>query len=209
MKIFFKRNNVRSQQLRQVSNRLKYDFTENYDGGLEHLLGDFKLFKKGRSKRIRNLMYQTDDFRDIEKRIFDYTYVTGDSKSKKYHNQTVFFVKSKEMNLPELILRPENFLDKLRNLLGFKDINFETHPDFSANYYLKGDDEDWIRAIFNQNILTFFTKHGNWTVEAINYFVIVYQYNNLVPPFQLEKKYMPKAEGIVNMMQKASKKLDV
>ena len=184
---------------------MKFDFNEQYDGGLEHLLGDFKLFKKGRSKRIRNLMYKSDDFRDIEKRIFDYTYVTGDSKSKKYHNQTVFFVKSKLMNLPEMILRPENILDKIKTLFGFKDINFESHPEFSAYYHLKGKDEEWIRAIFNKNVLNFFTAQGNWTVEALNYFVIIYQHNNLVPPFHLERKYLPKADQIIELLHEASK----
>ncbi len=50
----------------------------------------------------------------------------------------------------------ESFFHKIRNIIGYKDIDFDTHPNFSKNYLLNGEDENAIRNVFNEGVLYFF-----------------------------------------------------
>jgi hypothetical protein len=59
-------------------------------------------------------------------------------------------------NLPGFILRPENLFDKLGSLIGYKDINFENQPDFSARYRLTGANEEEIRRLFTDQAISFY-----------------------------------------------------
>ena len=50
-------------------------------------------------------------------------------------------------------------LIKLCEMLGLKDIDFDSHPQFSKDYLLKGADEAAVRRCFHPAVLTFFEQH--------------------------------------------------
>ena len=53
-------------------------------------------------------------------------------------------------------MRPENIFDIVGSALGFQDIDFEDHPQFSKTFVLKGNDEPAIREFFDNQLLDFF-----------------------------------------------------
>ncbi len=108
--------------------------------------------------------------------IFDYTFVTGAGKSRRRHNQTVFFVNAKDLNLPYFMMKPEHFFHKIGQYLGWaKDIDFETHPEFSDKYILQGGSEEYVRETFHDEILHFFTVEQNWSMEGMGLYLIFYK----------------------------------
>ena len=153
------------------------------------LLKDFQLFKKGHSKKIKHFLWQDDPDTGRKTRIFDYHYTVGGGNSTRIYRQTVFFLFSKELGLPDFYLKPENFFSKVSQWLGKEDINFNSHPVFSRSYFLKGEDEQLIRETFSEHILHYFTLENDWFVEGLNYFLIVYRHNKLMKPDQIQNFY--------------------
>lgn len=165
--------------------------------GEKALLSCFELFSKRRGK-IRNLCQSKSDVAEARYSIFDFKYTVAYGNTVRTFDQTVFFANSKKLGLPEFIMKPEHFGHKLGKYLGWDDINFENYPVFSDKYLLKGDDQDFIRHTFNDNVLRFFSNTSGWTVEAANYYLIFYSLDSLVPPNILHDFYRL-GTGIVDL----------
>ncbi len=178
----------RTSQLAQVAYQLDMHFQEEDHWNLHDLLRDFSLFRVGRRRQITNMLYRADPFLDTEIHIFDYYYRQGKGRSGD-HSQTVIFFHSKFLGLPKFEMRPETLLYKIGELLGFHDIDFEEYPVFSRQYRLKGEDEHYIRATLNDRTLQFFSEEKNWFLEGLNYYLVFYRRNVLVPPAMIRSFY--------------------
>lgn len=161
-------------------------FSEEDEYGLLGLLEDFQLFNAGRRQKISNILRKEDSFGDFDLRIFDFEYTRG---KKRVHRQSVFFVQSKELSLPQLLMKPESIFLKIGKLLGVQDINFEEHPEFSKSYLLQGEDEELIRNVMDERVLKFFSVEKGWYVEGIGYYLIVYKRYKLLGPRSLTRFY--------------------
>jgi len=151
--------------MRKVTKDLDMDFYEKGKYGLIDYLADFKLFSRGHSKSIKNLLISVDGEQELDIRIFDYRFVIGGGKSTTVYKQTVFYLHSPELSLPQFLLKPEHFFHKVGFFLGMKeDINFDFYPKFSKQYLLKGDQETKVRDTFNDDVLHFFTVEKNWSL---------------------------------------------
>lgn len=180
----------RSTKLRKVALAAGMDFFKTDDHGmLEHLEG-FALCSSGRRKEIKNIMVKFDPELGFDMRIFDYRYVVGGGNSTRSVKQTVFYLYSENLNLPGFLMKPETFFQQIGNFLGLsKDINFEEYPEFSKQYFLKGDAEDSIRSKFNDDLLHFFTIEKNWSLEGRNYFMLFYQKGKIQKPETIRDFY--------------------
>lgn len=197
----------RTDALSTVAFNLKMSFQEKDNWKLHHLLEDFKLFRVGGRREISNLMYRSAPMLDSEVYIFDYRFVVSTGKSAKTFNQTVFFVHSKKLGLPFFRMRPENFFHTIGSWLGIEDIDFEEFPKFSKHYYLKGDDEDYIRHVMSDEILKFFSVEKKWFLEGINYYLIFYRRDKLLSPSQI-KKFYQKGMHLFELFQDQSWQLE-
>ena len=175
----------RADQLQQVAYHLDLAYESEDECGLHTMLKDFKLFSRGRRRRITNMMYKQDGMLQLDVRIFDYRYTIRANNTARVFKQTVFFVQSKKLALPQFLMKPETFFHKIGAWLGMEDINFERYPKFSSQYLLRGDDEDYIRATFREEVLQFFTIEKNWSMEGLNYYLILYRKNHLLLPSQI------------------------
>ena len=182
------KNKTRRQQLSYVADKLGMSFSATDDYGFLELLADFQLFKKGRYKAISNILRKEDEFGEFDVRIFDYQFKKGRGRSN-IHRQTVFFVQSKKLSLPQILMKPENLFHKIGALLGMQDIDFEEFPDFSNNYLLQGEDEELIRDVMDEKVLKFFSIEKGWYLEGIGYYLVVYKKYKLLGPRQLVKFY--------------------
>jgi len=133
----------------------------------------FKLFSRGRRQKIRNLI--EGDSGDVKISIFDYNFVTGGGKSTKHHNQTIVALQSHLLNCPEFSMRPQGFFDKIGGVLGLQDIDFESHPEFSKLFVLKGPDETAIRNYFAPTVLDYFEGHAGNSLEGAGQTMFFYR----------------------------------
>lgn len=179
----------RSQEFAEIAYRIGVDFSPEDDWGLINLLSDFKLFRRGIRKSITNVLRSQDGLLQTDLRIFDYQYTISTGKTSKRFRQTVFFADSRQLGLPEFRMKPEHFLHKIGALLGFDDINFEAFPEFSRQYYLKSSDEQYLRATMHDGILRFFSVEKGWRVEGVNYYLIFYKKDVLLPPQEIKQFY--------------------
>jgi carbonic anhydrase len=59
----------------------------------------------------------------------------------------------KSVKLPTYQLTLETGIDKIAEKLGVQDLDFESHPKFSRNFLLQGEDEAAVRAFFTPELL--------------------------------------------------------
>jgi hypothetical protein len=181
-------NDGRTEQLRLTAQELGMKFSEEDDYGMIGLLRDFHLMDTGGKKEITNLMTYTSPLMEDRFHIFDYKYTISTGKSAHTYRQSVFFINSKQLAMPEMLMKPEHFFHRLGTWLGLEqDIDFEEHPDFSHNYLLQGEDEARVRRTMNQDeVIRFFTVEKDWSLESVGFFLIFYQHDRLIQPHEIK-----------------------
>lgn len=127
-------------------------------------LNKFQLFNTGRSRKMSNLI--RGDSGDVKLSIFDYQYTTGSGKNTHTTKLTVSAIESDRLACPSFSLRPENFFDRIGGMLGFQDIDFESHPKFSKLFVLKGSDSEAVRRFFKPALIEYFETVPGIVVEA-------------------------------------------
>jgi len=145
--------------------------------------GTFHLFNLGRGRTGWNLM--TGKANGAAVSLFDYKYTTGSGKSSHTWTQTVALFQGAG-SLPEFLLAPEHWWDKIGALLGHHDINFDASPDFSRHYLLKGPDEAAIRSAFGAETLGFFAQNLGWSVEVKAGALAVYRLSKRPKPEEMQ-----------------------
>jgi hypothetical protein len=137
--------------------------------GLEGL----PLLSRGRARSSTNLLSGWLD--GMEALIFDYQYTVGSGKSQRHYSQTVIALNPGK-SLPLFELRPEKIAHKIASLFGSPDIDFNSHPEFSKRYLLRGPDENALRGFFGPLLLNFFASNPEfWSVESNGRRLIVYR----------------------------------
>ncbi len=174
----------RTEALKNVAFQLGMDFQEKDEYKMIALLRDFKLFRQGGSQHIYNILSKTSGLLEEKTSLFDYRYTISTGKSAHTYHQSVFFIQSKQLSLPQMLLKPENFFHKIGAWLGMQDIDFEEYPEFSDKNLLKGEDEGRIRSTLktNEDVIRFFTVEKDWCLESIGFFMILYKEKILIDP---------------------------
>ena len=170
----------RTAATKQLAANVGFTYRENASSHLPESVWHFDLFNKGRNRRIRNLIQGTQD--TIQVSIGDYQYTTGSSKNKSTHRQTVVLIESDRLHLPGFLLAPENLFHKIGNLFGYHDIDFDSHPEFSHRYLLKGSDEASIRHVFHDGVLNFYQRYHGISTEGLGQIFIYYRQGRRVDP---------------------------
>lgn len=173
----------RKQEMQQFSADINWSYDEIGNPGIIKQLEQFKLFKFGSSRKIKNLIYRQE--LQTSYQIFDYQYEINTGKSSHVYRQSVFFGDSKLLSLPQFYQKPEDFLEKLMQFLGLDDIDFEKFPEYSDKYHLKGEFESVIRYYFSEDILTLLSNQFRLHMEGMNYYFILYQNKKVIPAAQM------------------------
>jgi len=154
----------RTETLAVVAEELGMVFSAEQDHQLLSALQAFPLFNKGRAREMKNVM--TAETEDTKLAIFEYKYTTGGGKNSQTHKFTLAFMQRATLQLPHFTVRPEGFLDRMGSAMGFQDIDFEEHPEFSRSFVLQGENETAIRAFFDKRIKDLFVGKRDALVEA-------------------------------------------
>ena len=82
------------------------------------------------------------DVNGVRFTLADYNFHRGTTKSKTKET-TLLTIQSNFLRLPPFTLMPSGWLiDSLSSTVGYRDINFDSHPQFSKQYLLRAFDED-------------------------------------------------------------------
>lgn len=128
----------RREAMARLASKLGYGFSARDGWGIPGRYGQIDLFRRGHSRRARNVINGERDGAAVK--IFDYRYTTGSGKNKSTHSRNVMIVEMPEQRFPELFIRRESFFDKVAAAVGFDDIDFESH-EFSRKFYVKSRDK--------------------------------------------------------------------
>jgi len=150
-------------ELRGISKKLGFAFRSKVGSGFVEKIKDFYAYdREGSNPEAKNIM--TGNKNGLQVSVFDFYYTIGDQKVSTRYSQSILLVESGELNLPFFILRPESFLDKIGSLFGGQDIDFDSNPDFSDHYLLRGEDENRIRQTFSPAVISYYEQnHGVYT----------------------------------------------
>src|SRR4030042_2119802 len=141
----------RSKELAEWASKRQLDFVATKDSHLDSMYPNFKCLNTGDSRYAHNIITGV-----LVGRVFlgcDYHYATGSGKNRQHYNFSLVIVKS-PLLLKQLLIRPENFLDKLAEFAGFDDIDFES-ADFNKKFYVKAPNKKWAYDIISPNMMAF------------------------------------------------------
>ena len=171
----------RSENLRKIANNLNIPFYPKGDDSLYNHLEYFYLFSDNSKSQITNMLHQED--KETELAFFDFTFEGGVSCDTEY-KQSVVYLCSPKLDLPQVVLRPEKIYHQSLDL---QDIDFSSHPKFSNDYLLQGNPEESVRNLFDNQLLGFFeSKHGLCVEGGANQ-MLFYRLNELISPNKLSQ----------------------
>ena len=170
--------------LKSSATLLGWQFSE--EAPLNYLpnLDNFALFRQGHNKQIKNLIY--GETNGVKAALFDYIYVTGSGKSRQTHYQSVVYFEPRDLNLPFFSLRPENAFHKLIAVFGYQDIDFGNHPTFSSKYLLRGTDEQAIRNVFDDALLSFYETNPGLSTDGGGNQLFIFRQGYRTPPHEAQ-----------------------
>jgi hypothetical protein len=132
----------RREGLADLADRLGFAFHPSDPFGLAERYGGFAPLARGDSRYAYNVL--TGERPPLGVFAFDFHYQTysTDSKGRRHthHHHASHLVVDHPYDLGRLLVRPEGFLDKVADALGFDDIDFES-AEFSRRYWVKAGDK--------------------------------------------------------------------
>ena len=169
-----------SDAMRTIAHGLSLKFNPEGHAELHESLKRFHLATLGPDSTMTNLMYGQRDGTDIA--IFEYEYPRGKNNTIR---QSVVWMQRRGTRMTEFSLRPEGVWNQLGGWSGHGDINFTSHPNFSRDYLLRGDDEEAIRELFTDEVLNFYESHPELITEGEGNKLLFYREAVVVNPENL------------------------
>jgi len=170
----------RTETLSGLATELNLEFHPDGNEDLERQLAEFPLMNKGRKGKLTNVCAGGTD--ELRLWILDYRFITGYGKNRRVHRQTVVAMESSLLNLPEFRMRPERMFDRVGQMLGLQDIDFDEHLQFSQQFVLQSDMAEVTREFFDTGLLDFFAARPGCSFETRSGKFIVYRPRMLVTP---------------------------
>jgi hypothetical protein len=152
-----------------MSKGLTYDGDK--DRSFDSKYSNFKCLQMGDSRYANNIMTGL-----MSGRKFlgcDFHYATGSGKSRQQHCFSLVIIKS-PIPLEPLFIRPENFMDKVAELAGFNDIDFES-AEFSKKFYVMASDKKWAYDIIHPRMMEYLLASPKYSIQFETLSIIVYR----------------------------------
>ena len=141
------------------------------------------IFNKGRSREFSNIM--TGSTAGFRTSLFDYRFVVGGGKSSQTYSQTIASFTNPGISMPEFELQPEGIMQKIGDVFVHKDIDFDSHPEFSRRLQLRSPEEGKTRELFTPTLLTFLEglePSKKWRLEGVKKTLLIYRSKKRVKP---------------------------
>ncbi|HAF95127.1 MAG: hypothetical protein A2X34_03690 [Elusimicrobia bacterium GWC2_51_8] len=185
---------LRRKALSELAASMGLLFTKN--GPESYYLEQTRLgiFNMGRARNASNLIEIRGSGPDMS--FFDYRYTTGGGKNSHTHNFTLALFDLKTPKAPTFELKPENFIYKIGELIGFKDIDIQSSQLFSDKYRLTGPNEIEILSFFSPGTVAYFEQHLGWQAQGAGRYLLVFKGEKLIKPAYYQS-FMEEAKNMV------------
>lgn len=178
----------RTAALKRLALDLGMEFEENDAMHDLALLRHFRCYRQtNRSRKVFHVLKKKHALLDHVLQVFDLRWTVSTGKSSRTFYQTMFFIRSQSLALPDFYLRPEHFLHRIGAWLGMQDIDFVEYPEFSHHNVLKGEDEDLVRQlVVKPQLAGMFRLNREWFVEGLGYYLVLYKQRRLLTPEEIK-----------------------
>jgi hypothetical protein len=175
---------------------------QGFTSGKSLDLPDHRLFCRGSSIFGKNNSYKNAiciQRNDVNWSVFDFEYTTRGGRSRRTYRQTAYMARL-DRQIPKFTLDREHWYHKMAEFVGYKDVDFPQHPEFSKLYFLRSDDES-IREFFTIDAIRAMEQRPcEFVVEGGRNEVTFYKPGNLTDP-QSIMKYISDAERLLSFFQ--------
>jgi hypothetical protein len=148
----------RQEALFQLAQSIGLEYSIEDPFNLPVRLGTINAFSRGDSQKAANVLYGTYGSREVG--AFDYQYSTGSGKDRSTHHFSAC-VHSLECAFPRLMIRPEGFFDKVADVLGFEDIDFES-DEFSRKFRVTSDNRKFAYDVCYPQMMEWLLATRGW-----------------------------------------------
>lgn len=161
----------RRQELEAMARQRGWSFSPDRNPAISYRFGSFPCLERGADRYAYNIMEGQEGNRRICG--FDYHYRTGSGKNTHHHHFSAIVVDT-ALPLRPLSIRPEGFLDKISEFLGFDDIDFES-GEFSRRFHVQGPDRKWAFDVLHQETMEFLLSMPAFSIEMHGPHVMAYR----------------------------------
>jgi hypothetical protein len=145
------------------------------------------LFSKGRRPRFNNIMTGSRD--GLKVSMFDYSFTEGGGRNARKRTQTIGAFSKTGAGLPYFEMRPSGMFDKIADVLFHRNIHFESRPEFSRRFVLRGALKNRIYLLFTPALLAFvegIDPQKKWRIEGVGDTLILYRYAKKTPAAEVQ-----------------------
>ncbi|MGB0432524.1 MAG: hypothetical protein ACPGLV_18755, partial [Bacteroidia bacterium] len=118
--------------------------------------------------------------------ISDLTFDEGALLATEVYHTTVQIIEL-PFEIPVFSMEKEQFADRVLELAGLGDIDFEKNDQFSKNFLLHGDDKQAVTHFFNKKLRQFFLDHEIYHLESDGNSIMLFKYFRLASFENLKK----------------------
>lgn len=146
----------RTAELRALAGEMGLSFDRGRDSSADERFARFAMFKRGHSRSARNIMRGEVELagHHVNIELGDFRYTVGSGKDKKVRKFSYLVAVNPIGDCPETIVRREGLFDRVKGLLGFDDIDFES-DEFSRKFHVSSDDKRFAYDLISQEMMEF------------------------------------------------------
>lgn len=195
----------RRQRRHDLGVELGFQLIEKLDPAQEVAI--LELTGSTSSGHLSNILHRRDESSQLVAADLEITTHSSEGSSRETKKQTIVHLHAPSCSFPEFHLQPEGVLIRLvESQLETGDIDFQTHPEFSKQYFLTGPRESEIRTFFQSELLDFFTGVKGWCVHARGSHLIAYRKGKTYSGLQ-EQVFLKEAFEILAQLQARAKSI--
>jgi hypothetical protein len=135
-------------------------------------------------QRVRDVFRRRSAHADLQVFLHEYRSASPEGGGGARRSTVGCFV-SPSLHLPPFRLSPERTIERIAARAGMRDIDFDTHPGFSASYFLNAQDDAAARALFRREVLDYFERHPELHVEGNGDTLLLYRLGHTLEPEEL------------------------
>jgi len=139
---------------------------------------DFPIQQGNRIQFEENVLSAYTDFGKLE--VADITLTEGALQEKNETQITVLQVSEIDTHISDFTLEPEGLWSRVSEMVNGTDIDFQSYPEFSGKYYLRGNEEAAIRQFFSEPVIRFLECHEDVHVECHKNKLLFYKKRGLL-----------------------------
>jgi len=137
------------------------------------------IFSLGHSRKAYNLVQTQSRCGPIS--VFDYAFVTGSGRNSRTASFTLALIACSGCSVPFFELKPESFIYKIGEAIGFKDIDLPAFPLFSDKYRLTGPDETAVHLFFTPQRAAWFERNLGLRVQGAPGHLVIFKRKGQLP----------------------------